>query len=230
MTKYFWLILFLLHFQPAFAQMNNGNLSHFVSWDSLVIPSEVKLLEPRTNTEVAGPDVKFVWSKSIPEAKFYHFVIATGTRFTDIVYEDSTLSDTTVSVQLPASSRPYVWHVRAGNDLGWSAYSPHSVFILPTTGIENFDVNPGVLSISDIYPNPFRDAIALSVAVWKVAYVRFALYDVCGKEVASLGSRWMQPGKTELYFDSLPALSSGHYVLRSEHDGFALNTVVYHVR
>ena len=63
------------------------------------------------------------------------------------------------------------------------------------------------------YPNPFNPTTGVRYQVSEVSYVRLAVYDLLGREVAVLVNERKAPGKYELRFDG-SSLASGVYVYR----------------
>lgn len=97
----------------------------------------------------------------------------------------------------------------------------------------NPDVSDGA-TLSEAYPNPFRDRTTLSLRLVRPAFVEVAVYDVVGRRVASLldGQRRAQ-GSYLLEFGPA-ALPSGPYFVRAhvrdEHGTRILTRELLHVR
>jgi hypothetical protein len=69
---------------------------------------------------------------------------------------------------------------------------------------------PKEFSLSQNYPNPFNPTTRISFNVPITSEVTLTVFDVVGREIASLASGIYQPGKYEATFDASP-LSSGFY-------------------
>jgi hypothetical protein len=94
------------------------------------------------------------------------------------------------------------------------------------TGINNLTNNtPDKFSLSQNYPNPFNPTtkikfeipnnvvIARSGATWQSQNVFLKIFDILGKEVATLVNESLQPGTYEVSFDG-SKLNSGTYFYR----------------
>ena len=74
---------------------------------------------------------------------------------------------------------------------------------------------PMSFSLSQNYPNPFNSITTIEFALPKTEYVRLILYNILGKEVASLVSRQLLPGNYKYTWD-VSNLSSGIYYYKIE--------------
>ncbi len=77
---------------------------------------------------------------------------------------------------------------------------------------------PGSFALHAAYPNPFNPTTRLGFDLPQAASVRLAVFDVLGREVASLLSGSMQAGRHNVTFDG-SGLASGLYFARLEADG-----------
>ncbi|MBI3111316.1 MAG: fibronectin type III domain-containing protein [Ignavibacteriales bacterium] len=66
--------------------------------------------------------VTFRWTKPL-SAITYHLQVSAGSSFTTLMFNDSTLADTTQQVGSLARSSTYFWRVRARNSMGYSGWS-----------------------------------------------------------------------------------------------------------
>lgn len=76
------------------------------------------------------------------------------------------------------------------------------------TGRETFD--PDAFTLAQNYPNPFNAATMIHFSIPKEAFVQLKVYDITGREIATLINDTMIPGKHAVYFDA-SNLSSGVY-------------------
>jgi hypothetical protein len=77
-------------------------------------------------------------------------------------------------------------------------------------GIENLENTPKVYSLSQNFPNPFNPMTRITYAIPKSGFVKIAVYDILGREVASLVNDELQIGVYEIDFNG-ENLSSGVY-------------------
>ncbi len=69
------------------------------------------------------------------------------------------------------------------------------------------------------YPNPFNPSTNIQYAVSSRQYVTLKVYDLLGKEVATLVNEVMLPGTYEVFFDG-SKFSSGVYFYKLQADSF----------
>ena len=72
---------------------------------------------------------------------------------------------------------------------------------------------PAEFSLSQNYPNPFNPSTSIKYSVPSNEYVSLKIYDVLGKEVATLVNQEMNAGIYEVQFDAT-LFTSGVYIYR----------------
>ncbi len=77
------------------------------------------------------------------------------------------------------------------------------------TGVED-EINPNTFSLEQNYPNPFNPSTTIKYAIGSKQFVSLKLYDVLGKEVATLVNEELEAGTQEVTFDA-SNLPSGTY-------------------
>lgn len=124
---------------------NGAGTSAFSPWRSfktLGVPMQVALLSPPNNalnqptsvtfmwhrgadqTSIISPTKKLWWESDGPmNVSGYWFELSTDTSAQPAV-RDSSLTDTTTTVNQLANNTRYYWRVRARNDMGWGEFSP----------------------------------------------------------------------------------------------------------
>jgi hypothetical protein len=78
------------------------------------------------------------------------------------------------------------------------------------TKIENNDLIPENYSLSQNYPNPFNPATTINYQIPLAGHVSLKVYDILGREVATLVNEEISAGNYEIKFDG-SHLSSGVY-------------------
>ena len=81
------------------------------------------------------------------------------------------------------------------------------------------NVTPETFSLSQNYPNPFNPTTKISFALPKSGFVSLKVYDILGKEVATLVNSNMSVGSYSFEFNA-SNLTSGIYFYRLESNGF----------
>jgi hypothetical protein len=85
--------------------------------------------------------------------------------------------------------------------------------IVFTTGVEDQEPVPGNFSLEQNYPNPFNPATKIDYAVGRAGLVTIKVFDILGKEVATLLDANVQPGSYQVAFDG-SRLASGIYLYK----------------
>jgi len=87
------------------------------------VPNVPNLIAPANSSVNVSITPVFRWT-SVNNALFYKLQIATDAGFTNLVYNDSTLTDTTKNLTIPLeNNKMYHWRVAAKNASGMGAYS-----------------------------------------------------------------------------------------------------------
>ena len=87
------------------------------------------------------------------------------------------------------------------------------------TGVVNNSEVPKAYSLSQNYPNPFNPVTKISYEIPKSGLVTLKVYDILGKEIATLVNEVKNPGSFVVDFNGT-SLSSGMYFYRLESGGF----------
>jgi subtilisin-like proprotein convertase family protein len=88
----------------------------------------------------------------------------------------------------------------------------------PVGGIQTVEI-PNYYALTQNYPNPFNPATVISFALPKTEDVRLVVYDISGREVATLVNELKQAGIYDVHFDA-SNLASGVYLYRIETTAF----------
>jgi len=109
---------------------------------------------------------------------------------------------------------------------GYSSQAGHSddfmaVKYSQTVGITQISSNiPDKFSLSQNYPNPFNPTTNLEFGISKSGFVTLKIYDLLGKEAATLVNENLTAGTYKYNFDA-PGLPSGIYFYKLTTDGFS---------
>lgn len=90
---------------------------------------------------------------------------------------------------------------------------------LTTGNITSASSRPALTKLDGNYPNPFNPETIISYQLSVSSYVNLTVYDVLGREVATLVHREQNPGRYEVRFSG-GGLSSGVYISRLTAGGF----------
>jgi hypothetical protein len=115
-------------------------------------------------------------------------------------------------VSIGAFSFPYlrIWVVWEGMESNkWKLYGANTLFTL--TSVEGQDVTPKEPTLYQNYPNPFNPSTTIRFEVAGSGFVSLKVFDVLGREVATLVNEERMPGRYERVFQA-EGLPSGLYV------------------
>ncbi|MHC4479049.1 MAG: T9SS type A sorting domain-containing protein, partial [Planctomycetota bacterium] len=177
-------------------------------------PPAPNLSYPPNDTTLSDNIVTFIWYQS-DYAAFYLFELAYDSMFADMVYFDSTVSDTSMAVDSLEDSL-YYWRIKGGNDNGWGPYSEMRTFRVESmTGIDEERSLPQILHLAQNYPNPFNASTEIRFSLPKSAHIRLEIYNVLGQRVETLVEGMTEPGERFVVWkaDNHP---SGVYFARLE--------------
>lgn len=103
--------------------------------------------------------------------------------------------------------------------LGWENSGEAFDEWVTSTSVES----PGEFTLLSAYPNPFNPAAAIGFALPEASRVTLSVYDVSGRQVATLVNGWRDAGLHEASFDA-SGLASGVYIYRLEAGEFAMQS------
>lgn len=88
-----------------------------------------------------------------------------------------------------------------------------------SVGVDDNPAVPVKFSLSQNYPNPFNPSTQISFSLPKAADVKLVVFDILGREVATLVNEFRSAGNHNIEFNA-SNLSSGVYFYRLETDNF----------
>ncbi len=163
---------------------------------ALFAPGLVVLTAPEDGAVDLPGIVPFAWEADL-NADAYHLQVSTAEDFSEIVFEDEGLAQTTQDVGPLAYSTEHVWRVRGVNVGGagpWSAVRRFTVAV--GTAVEQAGEGvPGAYRLYQNYPNPFNPQTALRFDLPAASEVTLAVYDVLGRMVETLVSGTLPAGR-----------------------------------
>jgi hypothetical protein len=178
------------------------------------IPPAPTLVSPPNGSYNQPSTVRFIWNKS-QYAVSYRIQIALDSLFGNFVVND-TLSDSTIVVANLQVNKYYWWHVNAKNVYGISPYSAIWKFGTFPVGVKEINTDiPDRFNLYNNYPNPFNPVSKIKFDIAKTGNVKLIIYDVLGRELATLVNEQLKPGTYEAEFDG-SNYPSGIYFYRLE--------------
>ncbi|MEW5842223.1 MAG: FlgD immunoglobulin-like domain containing protein [Bacteroidota bacterium] len=208
--KYYWRI----------RAKNNAGTSQFSDvWNFItIIPQPNQLAAVLSNPK----EVKLTWSDNSNGE--FGFIIERKKNNDNYAVIDSALSNETSYVDKNVTQGfTYVYKIKAYTDAAESAYSNEAS--VTVTDVREIEL-PREFSLGQNYPNPFNPTTTISYTIPSVEtahvssqqYVVLKVYDLLGREVATLVNEEKAPGNYEVTFDGETrrgeSLPSGVYFYR----------------
>jgi GH35 family endo-1,4-beta-xylanase len=166
----------------------------------LLSPFRPLLISPiGTTDEARNPLLK--WRSSLT-ATLYHIQVSNNRLLTTMVV-DTVVADTVFQCKTLEANTTYYWRVSAKNDKGEGEYTDAVSFI---TGSNIVSVEeeflPAKFELHQNYPNPFNPETTISYTIASLnpskggtlVHVTLKVYDVLGREVATLVNEYKQAG------------------------------------
>ncbi len=181
-------------------------------------PALAQLVNPTDKTTNIQLRPDFNWNK-VPSAATYRFQFAVSLDFNpgSIVIDSSGITDTVYAYSKLNKdldlNRIYFWRVSGTNQYGTSNWSNISRFkTITATEVADQETIPKEYELSQNYPNPFNPVTAISYQLSANSQVTLIVYDMLGREIATLVNREQQAGRytVQLSADAYH-LSSGIY-------------------
>jgi hypothetical protein len=187
---------------------------HRPAWP--LAPTTPTLVYPANLATGIGPAPTMRW-QTVSGAATYHLQVATTSLFTTTVFDDSTITDTSSTIALPAAGN-YYWRVCAKNVAGTSAYPTPWKFSSVATAVGSDPDVPATFVLDQNHPNPFNPSTVIRYGLPVRAHVRIVVYSALGQEVAVLADDVQTAGYHEVTF-AAGRFASGVYVCRMEAGG-----------
>lgn len=127
-------------------------------------------------------------------------------------------------------ANPTVTEVTPGKTVVFEASYPTGVYTYraykfdwntPVTIHQGNGKSPSGFKLEQNFPNPFNPVTVIKYSVPKTAYVNLSVFDITGKEVEKIISRYLQPGSYRAVFDG-SQYSSGLYFYRLQTGDFTV--------
>ena len=193
---------------------SNGNITSEVyqDWNETVWENKRQLTYTYDNNENMTSELRKDWNGTIWEnEKLETYTYDSNGNFTFSTGE----SWRSGTWQL---SSHYIWFTDSyGNSYQFLGSKVEMVY-MPITDIDEESVAISKFSLSQNYPNPFNPSTTIKYSIPSVENANFRsvqlkVYDVLGREVATLVNKEQQPGNYEVKFNA-SSLTSGVYFYR----------------
>jgi hypothetical protein len=136
------------------------------------------------------------------------------------IYNDNNANEYYANILMLSDSVPGSLLYNSPNGISFAKY----MFVrvgTPAVGINNISQNtPGEYKLCQNYPNPFNPNTIIRFKIKDSKFVTLKIYNILGKEVATLVNEKQSPGTYEVTFDG-SSLSSGIYFYKLETENFS---------
>jgi hypothetical protein len=172
-----------------------------------LIPSVPVLSSPPNHSINQSTTLNLLWRKC-DRVSNYKVQVASDSIFNNMIINDSTLTDTIKYVSGLTTSTTYFWRVSAKNSSGSSYYSNVWEFQTSLTGINLISSQiPLKYKLYENYPNPFNPVTKIKFDLptkvkGQTSNVKLLVYDILGREVASLVNEQLKPGSYEVEWNA----------------------------
>ncbi len=177
-------------------------------------PPQPVLLLPADGSSAVPTSTILAWS-GVQGAQWI-VEVSTSQTFGTVLVRQESLTDTSYTIPegvLPNNTTCY-WRVRASDPGGTGGWSQIWSFSTALTAVEETPGSvPTEFALAQNYPNPFNPKTGVRYQVPGVSDVKLVVYDLLGREVATLVDETQQAGRYEVDFDG-SGLASGVYVYR----------------
>jgi hypothetical protein len=146
--------------------------------------------------------------------------IALSSNFGSIICDSNNVPDSFVTFRddiFPSLTSMWL-RVSSRNQCGQGLWSPPYQFILPYNGIRKLSNElPKEFQLYQNYPNPFNPSTKIKFEIPKCAFTNLIVYDIVGREVATLVNEKLQPGTYEVEWSAISGgtnYPSGVYIYK----------------
>jgi hypothetical protein len=177
-------------------------------------PLAPTLAAPADSARNVQLNTTLTWSAAAT-ATMYHLQLSTLSDYSATLLNDSLLTATSRAIGPLSLATTYYWRVRAKNDGGYGAFSTSRQFTtIRTTSIEQLGSGiPKEFALAQNYPNPFNPTTTISFSLPSKSFVLLKVFDIMGKEVATLVNEEMSAGSYSQLWNAV-SMSSGIYFYR----------------
>ncbi|MBU2508386.1 MAG: family 10 glycosylhydrolase [Bacteroidetes bacterium] len=214
-TKYFWRV-------SSSNFMGDGEFSDTWSFKT-GFPIPPVLSEPADKATMIIVRPTFKWYPAESSDSYNCQLYYGSTISPNVIVLDTVLTDTTVKIMSDLQyNRVYTWRVSSANNLGFGGWSTESRFKTELeTGVDEEENIPNEFWLYQNYPNPFNPSTTIKFTIplaeirqmpdgVSLQNVTLKIFDILGREVATVLEKEIEPGVHEVNFDA-GNLSSGVY-------------------
>ncbi len=182
------------------------------------IPRSIPLPPAGLTAESLGVPVHLKWRKNLElDLLGYNIYRRTHPTLGFVRMNSQPIIDTTwIDPSAPGGT---IYYATATDSVGNESAPSDTVLGVPLTGVDPFQQNaPYSFALYQNYPNPFNPSTQIKYEIGTRGAVELKVFDVLGREVATLLQEMKSPGVYVAVWDAY-AEASGVYILRLRSDG-----------
>ena len=215
----FMLTLFIVLLSTGFALYANTGIGESASgFLTSLSPAAPVLQSPADEATVLPDTIIMAWYSQIHTAS-YTLQISNTASFTDLIVNNTDLTDTSDAVIGLAGNTTYYWCVFATNVAGDGALSESWQFTTSTSSADReSSLIPKHYALLPVCPNPFNPVTTITYLLPEKAEVSLVIYNSMGQSIRKLVSGPRKAGKYTVLWDGrnnrgIP-VTSGLYLCR----------------
>jgi hypothetical protein len=181
-------------------------------------PPAVSLVLPLPGTRYMDTTATLLWDVVLNAAD-YQVQVAVDSAFTSFLVDSVGIVKTTLKTPPSISGGQFWWRVRARNDKGYGNWSTTFSFQVDRVSSVGFaSDHPEDVRLDQNFPNPFNPTTEITFHLPKAARAKLMIYDLAGREVATLVNTFLPAGSFRTKWDA-HHVASGTYLCRLELEG-----------
>ena len=177
-------------------------------------PGVIALIAPGDSVIDQPSTIRFQWQTDA-QANTYHLQVSTDSTFSQLIYDNDQLTQTSQELGPLAYLTTHFWRVRGINAAGPGPWSDERrLTIAIGTAVEDVgEAIPEHFALHPNYPNPFNPQTTLHFDLPEAVPVSLVIYDLLGRAVETLVDADLAPGQYRFVWDATDR-PSGLYLVR----------------
>jgi hypothetical protein len=157
-------------------------------------PPAPLLISPPRDTTIYDAMPALIWHSS-PYAQKYMVQVFSDSSLTNLLFTDSTITDTSLVPNIATQDSIFFWRVKGGNLYGWGPFSAIWSFAFQAVSAADERIAlPENITMGQNYPNPFNSRTAIMIGLPPNTEGKLLIYDAGGRLVREFVARGGEGG------------------------------------